>query len=146
MQSAVKRLATCSDNDNEFHASPFATRGFRKSRLILPFTWTIFLQWQLFYLRVFSLWTKMLWGKISNYFVYSATIYLGNKRYVLVLKRPFYACSSVFDDTKLLQMLYVNELRAYASLVFEPRTWNPKLRFRAPGQWCLPDFQTNRLY
>ena len=49
-------------------------------------------------------------------------IYLGNKSDVLVLKRPFYTCSSVLDDTKLLQMLYVNEYRTYASEVFEPRT------------------------
>ena len=50
----------------------------------------------------------MLWEN-NIYFVYSAVIYLGNKSDVLVLKRPFYTCSSVLDDTKLLQMLYVNE-------------------------------------
>ena len=63
----------------------------------------------------------MLWEN-NLYFVYSAVIYLGNKSDVLVLKRPFYTCSSVLDDTKLLQMLYVNEYRTYASEVFEPRT------------------------
>ena len=63
----------------------------------------------------------MLWEN-NIYFVYSAVIYLGNKSDVLVLKLPFYTCSSVLDDTKLLQMLYVNEYRTYASEVFEPRT------------------------
>ena len=46
----------------------------------------------------------MLWEN-NIYFVYSAVIYLGKKSDVLVLKRPFYTCSSVLDDTKLLQML-----------------------------------------